>query len=460
MWNGQLGWDVLVGGGVEWSVRMGRSCGWGVWNGQLGWDVLVGGVWNGQLGWDVLVGGGVEWLFERRDISEAVSPREMSVSSRLLCFNCCLLVILLLFSSCSGEDSVSSGLSQQALPDLFEKLLRAVEKAIGFFGEDYSSLNVDGLFGIRICQGSLLMALQDCKPGRLDCPEDLVTFLTSVIQTMGDYGDKALAYIEAEDEDYYRHFLDTINSPYTFNSTFKSLGDTSAVVPGVDSTYVESDGDRCFSMVMGSYDTQDGGKYPKCSVDEQCWTMMTKPNMKGYAITHQLLYFIVIEKTGCVKEVENLIQKSSNTTVEQLERQFCRSIYSELLSEETDAIVNELRQDLFLEQIVLCGMVGFEELFPEKWIRVVLKWQKPRGCYGMTSSMMKIEAELTRVQEDEKRLMTLLNGEAQRIESNPAARKLLREKVMHGDCLAHKTGLAFGTLGVYLRYVITQLFHA
>jgi len=36
---------------------------------------------------------------------------------------------------------------------LLAKVLGTVEKTLNFFAEDYSSINVDGLFGLRIGQG-------------------------------------------------------------------------------------------------------------------------------------------------------------------------------------------------------------------------------------------------------------------------------------------------------------------
>nr|KAI8753403.1 UPF0764 protein C16orf89-like [Biomphalaria glabrata] len=304
---------------------------------------------------------------------------------------------------------------------------------------------------------ALLQAKQDCESGKLDCPVDLVYTLNKYVTSMDDYGNKALAYIEAEDSSYFEQFLDTINSPYTFDVKLDSLGDTSGVTPGTDGSYDEVRGDRCLSLILGSYE-KNKGKYPKCSVDQECWTMMTKGNTMAYVITHQLLYFVMVEKSGCVAPIEELVYKYNKTSLRDFEKRLCKSIYVEAQQEEVGNSVKELKQDLFLEQLLLCSLVGFQEFFQEKWIRLVLSWQKPRGCYGMPASLMKVEAELTRVQEDEKHLLQLLTEEAEKIDSNPHGRKLLREKIMTSDCLSHKTGLAFGNLGLQLRYLINALF--
>ncbi|XP_055861983.1 UPF0764 protein C16orf89-like isoform X3 [Biomphalaria glabrata] len=337
----------------------------------------------------------------------------MSRSMYITAF-CGVLVCLLMFTSGVSANEIPAMVSKESLPELFEKSLRAVEKAINFFGEDYSALNVDGLFGIRICQGALLQAKQDCESGKLDCPVDLVYTLNKYVTSMDDYGNKALAYIEAEDSSYFEQFLDTINSPYTFDVKLDSLGDTSGVTPGTDGSYDEVRGDRCLSLILGSYEKNEG-KYPKCSVDQECWTMMTKGNTMAYVITHQLLYFVMVEKSGCVAPIEELVYKYNKTSLRDFEKRLCKSIYVEAQQEEVGNSVKELKQDLFLEQLLLCSLVGFQEFFQEKWIRLVLSWQKPRGCYGMPASLMKVEAELTRVQEDEKHLLQLLTEEAEKM---------------------------------------------
>ena len=36
-------------------------------------------------------------------------------------------------------------------------------------------------------------------------------------------------------------------------------------------------------------------KLPKCNITDDCWDYMTQGGTSGYFITHQLLYFIVVD---------------------------------------------------------------------------------------------------------------------------------------------------------------------
>lgn len=49
----------------------------------------------------------------------------------------------------------ASGLLVDSGDDLFGKVLYNLEKQIDFFASDYSDINVDGLFGLRMAQGTL-----------------------------------------------------------------------------------------------------------------------------------------------------------------------------------------------------------------------------------------------------------------------------------------------------------------
>ncbi|CAL1543032.1 unnamed protein product [Lymnaea stagnalis] len=381
----------------------------------------------------------------------------MTVSGTWHALKSSTALLALLLWTCRVQ-SVQLPMKPDVARQLLGKVSGAVRKAIHFFGEDYSSINVDGLFGIRLCQGALMGSKADCQSGRLSCPEDLITELDYYIRTMSTFAEKALSYIEAEDGVYFGRFHETIDKPYTINCTYESLGDN-LPPPGSDHVYIETDGDVCFSKILGTYQ-EDGRSYPRCSLSPDCWTLMTKGGMREYAITHQLLYFVLSEKGGCLPLMNEYLAKISGTTVRQFQKQLCRTIYSEASELEHEGKVNELKQDLFLEQSVLCGTLGFEEFYSEKWIRMVLGWQRGRGCYGLPQGLTSIEANLSRIQEDERDLLERLSQEADRIDHSAVGtgRKLLREKVMTGDCLSHKTGLAFGTLGVYFRYLINQVY--
>ena len=38
--------------------------------------------------------------------------------------------------------------------------------------------------------------------------------------------------------------------------------------------------------------------------------------------------------------------------------------------------------DLFMEQVVLCGLLGYHDFLSLAWLSRILKWQRSNGCFG------------------------------------------------------------------------------
>ncbi|KAJ1097826.1 hypothetical protein NDU88_002942 [Pleurodeles waltl] len=45
------------------------------------------------------------------------------------------------------------------------------------------------------------------------------------------------------------------------------------------------------------------------------------------------------------------------------------------------------QQDLFMENIMFCGMCGFSDFLKSKWLKKILAWQDlETGCFGKTGN--------------------------------------------------------------------------
>lgn len=133
-------------------------------------------------------------------------------------------------------------------------------------------------------------------------------------------------------------------------------------------------------------------------------------------MTHQLLWFLIAKNIGCIEH------DIANGKLSMLEDHFCANIYE-------DARVNlkeHINQDLFLEQLLLCSIVGYEDFLRLDWFHTVLSWQhSEHGCFSD-------ESETVRFHQHHKR-------------------HLLIEQEMKNGCLSHKSGLAAGLLATYSR---------
>lgn len=142
---------------------------------------------------------------------------------------------------------------------------------------------------------------------------------------------------------------------------------------------------------------------------------------KDYRLTHQLLWFLIAKNIGCID------QDVANQQFNYLEEYYCANIYE-------DARMNlkyNINQDLFLEQSLLCSIIGFENFLRLDWLNIVLTWQDPDfACFSDKSETIRFHRKMKR--------------------------HLLFEQEMNNGCLSHKSGLAAGLLATYAR-VFLQL---
>ncbi|XP_069134715.1 UPF0764 protein C16orf89 homolog [Argopecten irradians] len=262
---------------------------------------------------------------------------------------------------------------------LLQRSLEATEGLLDFFSEDYSSINVDGLFGLRVGEGQLLDAIDICERKQI-CPFSLLSRLTSLSVKLGTTCERALPYVEQTDPAYYERFLHTIDAPYRlpYRVTTFSDDEVEAVTIGKDSLYDEDKGDACYARLLGTYEA-GGSRIEKCNVTTKCIEMMTSEGTSGYVTTHQLLYFIIMETVNCRGKVEELI---GDKEVANHQRALCTNIYKEALRATSTGKVTESEKDLFLERVLLCGTLGYENFLKEDWIKSTLEWPDYKtGCF-------------------------------------------------------------------------------
>lgn len=166
------------------------------------------------------------------------------------------------------------------------------------------------------------------------------------------------------------------------------------------------------NFILGSNDRSS----TKCFISDSCWNMMASPMGQNYRLTHQLLWFLMAKNIGCVNK------DSADRKLDNFEDYFCANIYE-------DAKINllhNINQDLFLEQLLLCSMIGYEEFLRPDWLDTILTWQHPDyDCFSDASETIRFHPRMKR--------------------------QLLFEHQMNNGCLSHKSGLAAGLLATYTR---------
>lgn len=87
------------------------------------------------------------------------------------------------------------------------------------------------------------------------------------------------------------------------------------------------------------------------------------------SLSHRLLYWIVSKQRNCDYSVDTFFQ-------------ICCVIHDELQFLWTLLQDNPILVDLFMEQLLLCGLVGYEEFFDQDYFQYISKWLRTLNCDG------------------------------------------------------------------------------
>ena len=289
--------------------------------------------------------------------------------------------------------------------------LNALERLLNFFESDVNNLNLDGLYGLRIAQGQLNILIETLNSSsRITDKNNYIHSLSIQIERIAS---RSLIELANTSSNYLHRFALITSKPFLIEYESRKINDKYVEHGDRTGDFDEDESDNCFAELLGSTDRPNA---TKCFISQSCWSMMTSPMSTDYRLTHQLLWFLVAKNIGCIdnRSISNL----ANKHLKYLEDRYCSNIYH-------DAQINfesDDNQDLFLEQLLLCSIIGYEEFLRLDWLNTILTWQHSTyGCFGDDELNMKIK------------------------------RHLLFEQQMNNGCLSHKSGLASGVLAVYAR---------
>ncbi|CAF1178845.1 unnamed protein product [Adineta steineri] len=293
--------------------------------------------------------------------------------------------------------------------------LNALQRLLNFFESNADNLNLDGLYGLRIAQGQLNTLEQILISSRnkqiiLTDKNHIIHSLSIQIERIANISLNTIAH---EQSLYLHRFSLIVYQPFIIEYQTRKINKNLIEQGKRNADFNEEESDKCFAELLGSSDHLNS---TKCFISKSCWKMMTSPLSKNYRLTHQLLWFLIAKNINCID------QDIANERVNHFEDMFCANIYEDAKLN----LFNNINQDLFLEQILLCSIIGYEDFLRFDWFNTILTWQHPDyDCFSDAS-------ETIRFHQREKR-------------------HLLIEQEMNHACLSHKSGLAAGLLATYSR---------
>ncbi|XP_056393040.1 UPF0764 protein C16orf89 homolog [Hyla sarda] len=297
--------------------------------------------------------------------------------------------------------------------------ISSIGKAVILLKNEYKEFNLDGMTGFKILLEQIKGTLE-----RFDAKKDPYTYLlmkrlTKVLNKIL----KTTYFTKQQDPEYFEEFQELFEDnfwilPTSWNQSIPSLV-YSESVPDKSLCLTEQFSDECLSFLLGSLNED---KEP-CVVTIPCWKEMKQKGCTGFSLSHQLLFFIVGKMKHCRNDL--FVKDGSYYT-----NIFCSNMMK-INQEIENSGYPFHQQDLFMENIMLCGLCGYSDFYKLKWMNKIISWQDPIiGCFGDTG--------------------VGLNSENTANEYNSPKRVKRRDRMFLDICLSHKTAVAVGALGGFL----------
>ncbi|XP_051876902.1 UPF0764 protein C16orf89 homolog [Pristis pectinata] len=309
-------------------------------------------------------------------------------------------------------------------------IISTLERAVLFFEVNYDRFNLDGVTGYRVLQALLEDTL---KRWTLSGPEadSPYTKVEDLVKKVGFTVEMAIKELKLHQPAYFNAFEPILQVNFwTFRPEWTQT-DRKLVYPKwrVKECFEEEDSDICMFQILGTWKDYR----VNCLDTAKCTKLMTTLYCSDYSLSHQLIYFILAEIKNCTNIVGSQHPQSRNSiSTQRLKKIFCTNMMEINLHIEKDGFP-VYQRDLFLENIMLCGMIGYSDFYKTRWLEAILSWQYPSGCYVETGrSMHSAEMKQNAFTEH---------------------KRVKREDVLLDDnCSCHKTAVAVGALGSYLRF--------
>ncbi|KAF5277225.1 hypothetical protein FQR65_LT03931 [Abscondita terminalis] len=328
--------------------------------------------------------------------------------------------------------------------NLAVRVYTALDEVLKFICDNMSDMNVDGMFGVVMASDRCFWDLVKVSHFEFDAnfqhkvalyktksyfsahlrsipPEKsgpqfdhLVNLTSYIIHTFKRNHTNA----SSRNEIFMRYLLNVELWMRNINFVYGTLDSRSGVDFLTCAQYLESLANMHFSEELSDdclSEVIQGSVLDKrlCKVSSPCVEFVdSNIVLPGYGITHQLLLVQSIRALKCDWNLAWIQKRIEN---------FCSRIYRESTKIQNCGYIPAL-DDLFMEEVVLCGFEGFAEFLSREWMEHILRVKSSYGCYGTFTSASVFEKR-----------------EANLIKHN---------------CIDHTTGLGAAALSLFLRFLI------
>lgn len=336
-----------------------------------------------------------------------------------------LVLLMLLAAPPLRSSSLSAPNSPEGKNTIEDLILSALERATAFLNKRLPEINLDGVLGFRVLEVQL-KGIQEAWAWdpRL---QPLSLRVESLVQELAWLLHRSVFFLNLNDPEYLRDFQPTIQPGFWKLPNTWTLTNVSLVYPETETqdSFSEEHSDLCLVQLLG---TRTIGSQ-SCGLSDFCRDLVTKPGCSGYCLSHQLLFFLMAGMKGCT---EGLFSQSGS-----YKNLFCANMME--LNQRVEATGYAYpSRDIFMENIMFCGLAGFADFYKLRWLEAILSWQRPQeGCFGKPAP------------EEGTPQGPLAHRQ------HVLRRTKRREKQFADGCSSHNTATAVSALGGFL-YVLAE----
>ncbi|XP_023677910.1 UPF0764 protein C16orf89 homolog [Paramormyrops kingsleyae] len=321
--------------------------------------------------------------------------------------------------------------------EAIDDILKSLDNGIVFFENRFRHINLDGVAGYTILHAKLKAAVRVWEDTEL-AGDPKVAAAAALTERLDRVLPLAYQTLQETEPKYFREFEPLMDAGFWTIPRKWSSTDPSLAYSAFRATecYNERLSDKCITLLLGTW--KDNGT--PCIVTESCRDTMTVFGCPYYSLSHQLLYFMIGKMRGC----SNILQGEKRQTRANLTDEYYQEIFCSNMMKTNQEIARKNfsghTRDIFIENIMLCGVTGFSDFYNSDWLRHILLWQDPgMGCFG----------------KDEEQISQALSRDL--LEALQQHKRVKRREKMLGDgCSSHMTGVAVSALGGYLNYYLTE----
>ncbi|KAM9394180.1 UPF0764 protein C16orf89 homolog [Pholidichthys leucotaenia] len=325
-----------------------------------------------------------------------------------------------------------------AQAELIDDILASLSRGVAFLERREELINLDGVAGFVMLQAELKEAVRTW-PHTDPTSWAQRTSAVALVKRLDQSLVKAIAAIKQSDPQYYREFEPVLSWSFWSVPQEWCTTDPSLVYSSTMTTecFNEQLSDKCMTLLLGTWKMNG----TPCIVTKPCRDTMTRFGCPHYSLSHQLLYFMIGKMRGCT----NLLKGDTRPARVNMTELNYQKIFCSNMKKTNQDLIKDLstshKTDVFIENILFCGLAGFSDFYRSDWLQHIFKLQdEDVGCFGRDPNI----------------ISQIIGDELLEQLMQPHRRVKRREKVLPDGCSSHMTAVAVGALGGYLNYYLTE----